>query len=133
MFGLQTFGQETDENLKELLKPHLGKVKERYTIAKFDLSVMIDDSEESICGVFNYATSLFEIKSITSYINTYKIILEQIVEILEEKNENKLLNEIHSINTSYNIVQIDTPTINELSEEETNITKSKWSNFEVNN
>lgn len=77
MFGLQSFGNsESVDN--ELFKAyndieHLG-----YHAAKFDITTMMDDSQTSISGVFNYATSLFEDTTMATYAESYTKILEQL-------------------------------------------------------
>jgi amino acid adenylation domain-containing protein len=48
-----------------------------YKVAKFDLTVMLNDAEEVISGVFNYATSLYKQDTIIGFIDTYKLILSQ--------------------------------------------------------
>ncbi|MHB9147992.1 MAG: thioesterase domain-containing protein [Candidatus Amoebophilus sp.] len=49
-----------------------------YQIAKFDLSTFINDGGESLSGVFNYATSLYDQATIHGFIEVYVEILKQI-------------------------------------------------------
>ena len=84
MFGVQSFGEILSSNIKyPLFKAHEishhERIADSYKVAKFDLTVMLNDSEDSIRGSFNYATSLFKRKSIESLINTYLLVLEQLI------------------------------------------------------
>ena len=78
MFGLQQFGskQEKESLLFEPYRSESSTAK----IAKFDITLMMDDSEEAIKGSFNYATSLFNPETIENYVETYQYILQVIVE-----------------------------------------------------
>ncbi|CAA7393176.1 Linear gramicidin synthase subunit D [Chryseobacterium fistulae] len=79
MFGLQSFGSEAKQQFGEdsLFEEFEGKVS--YDVAKFDLSVMIDDGGESLSGNFNYARGLFKESTIDHMIRTYVYLLEQMV------------------------------------------------------
>ncbi len=77
MFSLQSFGaagRTEGESLFEQYDAQEGA----YRAAKFDLTVMMDDSEEAIGGVFNYATALFNGQTMQNYIATYQHILRQL-------------------------------------------------------
>uniref|UniRef100_UPI00046AAAE5 non-ribosomal peptide synthetase n=1 Tax=unclassified Serratia (in: enterobacteria) TaxID=2647522 RepID=UPI00046AAAE5 len=77
MFSLQSFGaagRTAGEGRFEQYDAQDGA----YKAAKFDLTVMMDDSEEAIGGVFNYATSLFSAQTVQNYIATYRHILSQL-------------------------------------------------------
>ncbi len=75
MFGFQTFSSG--------LANHHTLIKQWYysrcNTARFDITTMIDDSNQLIKGSFNYATSLFNEPTILSLIVTYKNILNQFV------------------------------------------------------
>ncbi|CAA7197472.1 Gramicidin S synthase 2 [Chryseobacterium potabilaquae] len=79
MFGLQSFGNEAKRMYGEdsLFQEFKGNVS--YDVAKFDLSVMIDDGGDSLSGSFNYATPLFKESTIDHMIKTYVYLLEQMV------------------------------------------------------
>ncbi|WP_162034194.1 non-ribosomal peptide synthetase, partial [Chryseobacterium potabilaquae] len=79
MFGLQSFGNEAKRMYEEdsLFQEFEGNVS--YDIAKFDLSVMIDDGGDSLSGSFNYAIHLFKESTIDHMISTYVYLLEQMV------------------------------------------------------
>ncbi|MHB9147923.1 MAG: non-ribosomal peptide synthetase [Candidatus Amoebophilus sp.] len=98
MFSVQSFGNhensvlsETDEhNLAELLRPYTAE-DSLYQMAKFDLKTFIDDGEESLRGVFNYATSLYEESTIKSLIATYQEILAQLAVLADNKSKQEAL------------------------------------------
>nr|WP_194847834.1 non-ribosomal peptide synthetase [Candidatus Neptunochlamydia vexilliferae] len=50
-------------------------------VAKFDLSFQIDDSQHLLKGSVNYATALFGEKTIKGYIETYQVILNQLISV----------------------------------------------------
>lgn len=91
MFGVQHFQQMDDYG--ELFVPYSSQVSG--STAKFDLTVMIDDSIEEINGVFNYATSLFKMQTIERLISTFKLILSQISEL--SANSNKLIKQVKAV------------------------------------
>ncbi|WP_447889743.1 condensation domain-containing protein, partial [Serratia fonticola] len=77
MFSLQSFGA-TGRTEGESLFEQYDAQEGAYRAAKFDLTVMMDDSEEAIGGVFNYATALFNGQTMRNYIATYQHILRQL-------------------------------------------------------
>ncbi|KFF03763.1 non-ribosomal peptide synthetase [Chryseobacterium luteum] len=87
LFTVQSFGKEKSKDLNDLLKIY-AEEEFRPTIAQFDMAMMIDDSEESMKGMINYATALFEPQTMQNYIDTYLEILEQLV--LKTKDRNAL-------------------------------------------
>ncbi|MDN3695555.1 AMP-binding protein [Chryseobacterium tructae] len=74
MFGLQSFGRNTD-NTEALFHPYEGEAN--YQVAKFDLTTMIDDGEETIQGMFNYAHAVFARETVNAMIDSYLYLLEQ--------------------------------------------------------
>ncbi|MBJ5570609.1 hypothetical protein JGG62_24735, partial [Salmonella enterica subsp. enterica serovar Typhimurium] len=72
MFGLQSFGRDT-HNGEALFSPFDGEVD--YQVAKFDLTTMIDDGEETIRGMFNYDKALFSRETINNMISSYLYLL----------------------------------------------------------
>ncbi|MCV9934567.1 amino acid adenylation domain-containing protein [Flavobacterium sp. LS1R47] len=89
MFGLQNFGtsERTSNDQKNYLKPF--QVEDVYEVAKFDLSIFIDDSEEELAGGISYATSLFHKDTIVRLTDHYVHLLEELT-----KAPNKAYNEI---------------------------------------
>ena len=88
MFGLQSFGRHQNTETDYLLDIELQDTS--HNIAKFDITTMMDDSEEVIKGMFNYATSLFEESTICNYIDTYKHILGQFAQLNNLQEETKV-------------------------------------------
>ncbi|KFF74862.1 hypothetical protein HX13_12815 [Chryseobacterium sp. P1-3] len=74
MFGLQSFGRNTDD-ADLLFHPYEGDTD--YQVAKFDLTTMIDDGEETIQGMFNYAKAIFARETVNNMIDSYLFLLEQ--------------------------------------------------------
>ncbi|HVT63154.1 MAG TPA: amino acid adenylation domain-containing protein, partial [Legionellaceae bacterium] len=55
-------------------------IDELYAVSKFDLSTFFDDTYIQLTGYFNYATSLYKEDTIHRLIETYILILEQMIE-----------------------------------------------------
>ncbi|NDB85419.1 MAG: hypothetical protein EB127_22360, partial [Alphaproteobacteria bacterium] len=81
MFSVQNFGWGNGSSILEYYEPSSNP----YRIAKFDLSTFIDDKESRLRGVFNYATSLYDEITISGYVNTYKMILDQLGQLSVEQ------------------------------------------------
>ncbi|CAA7392461.1 non-ribosomal peptide synthetase [Chryseobacterium fistulae] len=94
MFGLQSFGGEAKKLYDEgnLFQSFEGSVS--YDVAKFDLTVMIDDNGEDLSGSFNYAIRLFKESTIDHMISTYVYLLEQIVTHIKFHEPQFLLSEL---------------------------------------
>ncbi|WP_228455608.1 condensation domain-containing protein, partial [Chryseobacterium potabilaquae] len=60
MFGLQSMDKESSQYYEHesFLQPFEGSLS--YDVAKFDLTVMIDENGDTLSGTFNYAKSLFK-------------------------------------------------------------------------
>ncbi|MCV9934569.1 condensation domain-containing protein, partial [Flavobacterium sp. LS1R47] len=89
LFGVKGFGtsERTSNDQKNYLRPfEIGDV---YEVAKFDLSIFIDDSEEELTGEISYATSLFHKDTIVRLTDHYVHLLEELT-----KAPNKAYNEI---------------------------------------
>ena len=72
MFNLQSFkGQQEFFQLLSLT--------EYYKVAKLDLTVVIDDSQEILTGNFNYATSLYTRETIERLQQHYILILKELI------------------------------------------------------
>lgn len=130
MFGVQSFGKKDRSELNKILSVYDEDVSTNRKIAQFDFTMMLDDSEDSIKGLVNYATSLFRPDTILNYINTYIKILEQIVSLSEDEQKkykiadiNYLSSElqsklIHTWNPTYNPFPDLNKTIHQLFEEQ---------------
>ena len=125
MFGVQSFGAKIG-NLDSILDYYQDGIG-LYNVAKFDLTTMLDDSGDSIKGIFNYAVDLFEKETIENLIGTYQHILEQLS--VQNLNSQTKLSDISYLNTtdynkiiySFNDTSITFPSnklIHELFEEE---------------
>ena len=79
-FVVQSFGKKnnTTDEQKKYFKPFQGSAA--YQATKFDLSIYIDDSQQEITGLINYATSLFHKDSIARLIDHYTYLLSQLTE-----------------------------------------------------
>jgi len=74
MFGLQSFGAQ-DNNLFKTVEDN-----NNYSIAKFDLTCFVDDSQDKLQGSFNYATSLYKEETIQRLVESYQSILSILVQ-----------------------------------------------------
>ncbi|RKS87567.1 non-ribosomal peptide synthase protein (TIGR01720 family)/amino acid adenylation domain-containing protein [Orbus hercynius] len=86
MFGVQSFGAIDEYDSQSLFTPYQSP-EMQYQVAKFDLSTMMDDSQDCIRGVFNYATALFKADTITKYISVYRHILDQLSELVSTQQQ----------------------------------------------
>ncbi|MDO8955135.1 MAG: amino acid adenylation domain-containing protein [Gammaproteobacteria bacterium] len=77
MFGVQNFGQETTSQ-DALFKPMT--LLDVYEVAKFDLSLFINEGQEGLLGNINYATSLFEEETIVWLTKHYVHLLNTVIE-----------------------------------------------------
>ncbi|MDN3695558.1 amino acid adenylation domain-containing protein [Chryseobacterium tructae] len=57
-------------------------------MAKFDLTTMIDDGEDCIKGMFNYAKAIFSKETVHNMILSYEFVLEQMT---EDGNQNEIV------------------------------------------
>ncbi|OYX94161.1 MAG: hypothetical protein B7Y76_10960, partial [Sphingobacteriia bacterium 35-40-5] len=89
MFSVQGFGSKQFSNQRsELLQTYtLSSNASLYSAAKFDITTIIDDSQTTLRGSFNYAVSLYKEETIFSFIETYTEILRQFVELKENKDK----------------------------------------------
>jgi hypothetical protein len=78
MFTVQDTRQDR-KAINSLIKEVKG-IESKYTVAKFDISLTMEESWNGIRGVFNYSVSLFERRTIESYIETYTEIVRQIIQ-----------------------------------------------------
>ncbi|HLX54059.1 MAG TPA: amino acid adenylation domain-containing protein, partial [Aquella sp.] len=89
VFVVQDFGGEYQHLLSEYNNANL------YHTAKFDICLVFDSSHEQLKGKIEYATSLFELKTIKGYLETYEIILKQLSKIYKQQFENKQIKDIN--------------------------------------
>ena len=77
-FVVQSFGNNsnTTDEQKKYFKSFQGSAV--YEATKFDLSIYIDDSQQEITGLINYATSLFHKDTIIRLINHYTYLLDHL-------------------------------------------------------
>ncbi|MEF9478801.1 amino acid adenylation domain-containing protein [Chryseobacterium sp. 1B4] len=95
MFGLQSFGPVTAEGTDENCFFHLFDSGIENETAMFDLTTMIDDQREELCGTFNFAKSLFKETTIERMISTYQYILKQFSDLFQGECSDVRLSEIH--------------------------------------
>ena len=74
-FVVQSFGSKYKEE-SFYLEPYRGAVS--YGVEKFDLSIFIDDSRETLSGTLSYSVSLFERETIVRLIGYYSHLLDQL-------------------------------------------------------
>ena len=121
--------QQKDTDLAHLLQPYTGP--NLYNIAKFDISALIDDSQATLKGNFNYAESLYTEETISGLIGTYTEILKQLARLANngQKQEQTKIDDIsylsqeqyHKIVEVWNETDKEFPrdkTIHELFEEQ---------------
>ncbi|MFI7115843.1 amino acid adenylation domain-containing protein [Amycolatopsis sp. NPDC049868] len=84
-FGVQSFGAPAGRAQDETAV--LGISEETamlYTVARFDLSVFVDDSRDRLRCDLNYATSLFSESTVTNFGETFLHLLRQFAELAED-------------------------------------------------
>ncbi|WP_220395494.1 AMP-binding protein, partial [Bacteroides ovatus] len=89
-FSLQSFENEALGEISELLTIYEG-TNSVYKVAKFDLSVILNDVGDNITGVFNYATSLFNKDTICGFARVYINILQQYASRLNKSDSKSVL------------------------------------------
>jgi amino acid adenylation domain-containing protein len=94
VFGVQSFGSQFYNPSGDQASVELAMILERYipqdnsyNIARFDISTFIDDHQSKLRGKFNYAVSLYNQETITSFINTYVEILTQLAKLTHSGNK----------------------------------------------
>ncbi len=89
--------EEETKNANRLLMPYI--VNKDQEIAKFDLSIFIDDQKEKITGIFNYAICLYKEDTIERFKETYTYILQQLSELAKnpEQQEQKKISNLNYI------------------------------------
>ncbi|WP_212004034.1 non-ribosomal peptide synthase/polyketide synthase [Chitinophaga sp. HK235] len=80
MFSVQHFGGDTTSG-NPLFTRYTTPDADYFKIAKHDLSIYLDDSEETITGMCNYSVHLFELPAIERYVAVYKEILQQLAQL----------------------------------------------------
>ncbi|SMO96929.1 amino acid adenylation domain-containing protein, partial [Chryseobacterium rhizoplanae] len=97
MFGFQGFESGAKETYGEdyFFHPYNSGIQNE--TSKFDLTTMIDDQGEELCGTFNFATSLFKDSTIKHMISTYQYILEQFSDLFQRGSSEVKLSELRWI------------------------------------
>lgn len=85
MFGVQSFGGEAQSERQDNLLERYHSENAHYQAAKFDMTVILDDSKPAISGLFNYATKLYTKQTIEHYIVIYRSILQQFTEMYQQQ------------------------------------------------
>jgi amino acid adenylation domain-containing protein/non-ribosomal peptide synthase protein (TIGR01720 family) len=119
LFTLQSFGNVEDETLNRLVKIYNVEDFLGQSVAKFDMTTMIDDSQPIIRGVFNFATALFNRDTVNGYVAVYQLILEQLAQLTESENHSRQICQLTYIRTE------------SLTEESADFAAMDWSQFEV--
>lgn len=108
MFSLQSFGLTKQNAIDELLTVYNVEDFLEQSVAKFDLTTMMDDSQDIIQGVFNYASSIFSQQTMNSYITTYKVILEQLALLVNSEQNSQKISELSYIDISTDTNKVST-------------------------
>ncbi|MGB3463767.1 MAG: amino acid adenylation domain-containing protein [Cyclobacteriaceae bacterium] len=100
MFSVQSFGHVDTSEDKDYLQVY--KMKGAYEVEKFDLTILVDDSGDSLFVEVGYAESLFKEETIrrfsTHYLNLLKSITDEpekpymAISILDEEEKEKIIN-----------------------------------------
>ena len=94
-FGMQSFVGDAESSL---MKP-LAQAQELFNIAKYDLSLFIDDREDVLRGEMNYAVSLYNEETIARFIATYQLIISQLIDF-----KGKILNIKYLTALQYDVI-----------------------------
>ncbi|RKS87532.1 non-ribosomal peptide synthase protein (TIGR01720 family)/amino acid adenylation domain-containing protein [Orbus hercynius] len=97
MFGVQSFGSSSQGGEEDKLLEIYKSDHTHYQTAKFDMTVMLDDSKPVISGLFNYATKLYNQATIEHYITVYQGILQQFMKM---KQQQQPLTELSLVDTA---------------------------------
>lgn len=105
-FGVQGFGSSMyneelgrEENkVSHIVKGYLSE-NIVHKVARFDMSLFINDSQTRLSGVVNYAIGLYKETTIQGFIETYKEILNQLVNLIhnEQKQKNMTIGDLSYI------------------------------------
>jgi amino acid adenylation domain-containing protein len=79
VFSVHGFGKIKKEEQEDAT----AILDDGYAIAKFDLSIFIEDSQEELAGYIDYSTSLFKKETIARLTDHYLFLLEQLVKAPE--------------------------------------------------
>jgi amino acid adenylation domain-containing protein len=121
MLDLQNVNEKIPFSLSGM---DISRLTQRYNMSKFDLTLMLQETEEGLVGAIEYNTGLFKEATIAKLIEHFKVLLEGIVEnpdqaiyqlpLLTEKEKKQILYD-------WNKTDIDYPadkTIHQLFEEQ---------------
>jgi amino acid adenylation domain-containing protein len=105
LFGVQSFGSTLSREINLEVTKNTNNLLQRYTtdsdlysIARFDISTFIDDSDVCLSGSFNYVISLYTEETINRFIGTYIKILEEFSKL---HTSNKMHQEIKLFELNY--------------------------------
>lgn len=115
MFTLESFDRSSLEDIIILCE----EKSNQNPVAKFDLTIIVDDSDEIISGAFYYAKAIFKSETIETFVNTYKLILKQFAELTDPLLTNRVISDLQ-------YTQYDTRESNDSNDNDI------WSNYEIN-
>lgn len=80
LIGVQSFG--TQNNFSNKQKKYLKRyqAEDYYQVERFDLTILIDDSQEELIVQLSYATSLFHKDTIERFVSHYKRLLDELTQ-----------------------------------------------------
>lgn len=94
LFSVESFGgdigvqgmRSSSNNFHGILKKY-NPNENLYSISKFDLSTVVDDSQACLRGIFTYAKSLYTNETIENFVETYIEILNQFASLANDKEK----------------------------------------------
>ena len=90
MFNFDTIVSYSTNKKSNKILYEYAPDKLKYKVAKFDFTAYIIDKGETIEGIFNYATSIYNQETINGFIVVYKKILKQFSKLSKSTNNPKL-------------------------------------------
>ncbi|WP_440055540.1 amino acid adenylation domain-containing protein [Pseudoalteromonas sp. T1lg65] len=117
MFALEHFKNNSDDSTQQLFTPlEESQVKSLHKVAKFDISLLLQNGEHSIRGDINYATALYPSEWIATLAKRFELILDQMIanpqqsikslNLLDEQAKQQLAqwhDNQHTFNTEYDL------------------------------
>ncbi|MDI9339730.1 MAG: amino acid adenylation domain-containing protein [Sediminibacterium sp.] len=119
MLSVQSFGYapstDTEAHKSEpLFKAY--KLNEAYEVERFDLSILVDDSEDRLAVELSYSTSLFKKSTIEALFRQYNNLLDQLtseeetpyysISLLDEENRKKVLYDWNETNADFSFNEL---------------------------
>lgn len=109
MFGVQSFGRQLEDKGDSWLKHY--DIGTAYEVAKFDLTIYIDDANDELEGVIVYASNLFKRSTIEGLITNYVHLLDQLgkfplkqysqISLLNTEERNKIVHDWNATEQEY--------------------------------